>query len=110
MPGQRKLFIAHASELAYRCVRAVQSNGLVANFVRSYARRATTAPACLAIPKRNRELDSTIGREALLVMAAKVSRILPAAFGRIKAANARGRRSGKHRLKTTRNYARKTQQ
>lgn len=85
MPGQRKLFIAHASELAHRCVRAVRggSGGLVAKFVRSYAERYNR-PGLAMSAERNREFDSTIGREALLVAAARVSRMLLAAFGRTR--------------------------
>src|SRR3984885_13185779 len=85
MPGQRKLFIAHASELAHRCVRAVRGRdeGLVAKFVRSYAERYNRQGLAMSA-ERNREFDSTIGREALLVAAAKVSRMLLAAFGRTR--------------------------
>jgi hypothetical protein len=79
MPGQRKLFLAHASELAYRFVRAVRRDGLVAQFVRSYADRHNRPGRSLS-PERNREFDSTIGRETLLVIAAKVRNLVPAAF------------------------------
>ena len=39
MAAKRKLFITHAGELANRLVRAVERDGLVAEFVRSYAAR-----------------------------------------------------------------------
>lgn len=86
MPHQRKLFIAHASELAHRYVRAIRTGGIIASFVRSYAERYNRV-GLYSNPERNRELDSTIGREALLVIAAKVGRILPAAFSRETAAS-----------------------
>jgi hypothetical protein len=91
MSGQRKLFIAHASELAHLCVRSVQRGGLVAEFVRAYAER-NNRPGRAVDPERSREFDSTIGREALLVMAARVRRMLPAAFAH---ANERSRNRGR---------------
>jgi len=79
MSNRRKLFIAHASELAHRLVRTVGSGGLVARFVRAYAERYNRPGLC-ENPERARELDSTIGREALLVMTVEVRRLLPSAF------------------------------
>ena len=77
--AQRKLFLTHAGELAHRLVRDVGRDGLVARFVRSYAERHGRH-GLLSDPARLPELASTIGREALLVMAADVHRILPQAF------------------------------
>jgi hypothetical protein len=75
----RKLFLTHAGELAHRLVRDVGRDGLVARFVRSYAERHGRH-GLLSDPERLPELSSTIGREALLVMAADVHRLLPQAF------------------------------
>jgi hypothetical protein len=75
----RKLFLTHAGELAHRFVRDVGREGLVARFVRSYAERHGRQ-SLLSDPARLPELASTIGREALLIMAAEVRRLLPQAF------------------------------
>jgi hypothetical protein len=79
--AQRKLFLTHAGELAHRFVREVGRDGLVARFVRSYA-EGHGRRGLLSDPARLPELASTIGREALLVMAADVRRRLPQAFAR----------------------------
>lgn len=79
MAGRRKLFITHAGELANRLVRTVERNGMVAGFARSYAERHGRA-GLLSEAARLPELESTIGREALLVMSAEVRRLLPRAF------------------------------
>ena len=60
-------------------MRDVGRDGLVARFVRSYAERHGRH-GLLSDPARLPELASTIGREALLVMAADVRRLLPQAF------------------------------
>jgi hypothetical protein len=73
--------LTHAGELAHRFVREVGRDGLVARFVRSYAERHGRR-GLLSDPERLPELASTIGREALLVMAADVRRRLPQAFAR----------------------------
>jgi hypothetical protein len=75
----RKLFLTHAGELAHRVVRAVARQGLAAQFVRSYAERHQR-PKITANPERLREVESTISREALLVIAATVHRLLPRTF------------------------------
>jgi hypothetical protein len=79
MPGKRKLFIMHAQELAHRLVHSIAHGGLVEQFVRSYAerhnRRKLTGDSL-----RLRELESTIGREALLAIAVEVRRLAPRAF------------------------------
>jgi len=77
--ASRKLFLTHAGELAHRFVRDVGRDGLVARFVRSYAERHGRQ-GLLSDPARLPELATTIGREALLVMAAEVRRLLPQAF------------------------------
>jgi len=77
--AQRKLFLTHAGELAHRLTHDVGRDGLVARFVRSYAERHGRH-GLLSDAARLPELTSTIGREALLVMAADVRRLLPQAF------------------------------
>jgi hypothetical protein len=77
--GRRKLFITHAGELANRLVHTVERNGMVAKFARSYAERHGRA-GLLSEAARLPELESTIGREALLIMSAEVRRLLPRAF------------------------------
>jgi hypothetical protein len=80
MAAQRKLFITHAGELAHRLVRAVRPEGLIADFAKSYARRHGRQ-GVVDEPARVRELESTMGREAVLVMVAEVHRLLPSALG-----------------------------
>jgi hypothetical protein len=80
MARQRKLFIAHASELAHLLIRAVRPHGLVADFARSYARRHHRV-GVVDEPHRVRELEATLGREAILVMVAEVLRLMPSALG-----------------------------
>src|SRR5712671_4965481 len=80
MARQRKLFIAHASELAHRLVRAVRPHGMVADFATSYARQHDRT-GVVDEPNRVRELESTLGREAILVMVAEVLRLMPATLG-----------------------------
>src|SRR5579872_938113 len=79
MTVRRKLFLTHAGELAHRLVLAVARDGLAKEFVRGYAgrhdRRKFTAN-----PERLREMESTISREALLLIAAEVRRLLPRAL------------------------------
>ncbi len=84
MRGKRKLFIMHAQELAHRLVHTIEHGGLVAQFVHAYAerynRRKLTGDAV-----RLRELESTIGREALLAIAVEVRRLAPHAFAQGRA-------------------------
>ena len=69
MARQRKLFITHAGALAHHLVRAVRPHAMIADFARSYAQRH--GRACVVDePGRVRELESTLGREAILVMVA----------------------------------------
>jgi len=79
MAAKRKLFITHAGELAHRLVRAVERDGLVAELVRSYAERHGRRKVA-ADPARLRELERTLGREALLVMTIEIRRLLPRTF------------------------------
>ena len=83
MAKKRKLFIAHASELAHRLVRAVRPHGLVAVFATSYARRHHRT-GVVDDPQRLRELEFTLGREAILVMVAEALHRLPSALGERK--------------------------
>jgi hypothetical protein len=86
MPGTRKLFITHAHELANRLVHTLAPSGMIARFVHAYAerhnRRKLTGDAV-----RLRELEGTIGREALLSIAVEIRRLVPRAFssGRVAA-------------------------
>jgi hypothetical protein len=86
MPGTRKLFITHAHELANRLVHALAPSGMIARFVQAYAerhnRRKLPGDAV-----RLRELEATIGREALLSIAVEIRRLVPRAFssGRVAA-------------------------
>ena len=80
MAKPRKLFIAHAGELAHRLVRAVRPHGMIADFAKSYA-QGHSRVGVVDEPQRVRELESTLGRETVLVMAAEVFRLMPAALG-----------------------------
>jgi hypothetical protein len=80
MSKPRKLFITHAGELAHRLVRAVRPHGLVAAFAGSYAQRYGRS-GVVDEPHRLRELESTLGRESVLVMVAEIHRLMPAALG-----------------------------
>jgi hypothetical protein len=91
MPARkRKLFLAHAGELAHRLSRTLADSSavggdsasaaaLVETFLRSYAARHDRS-GLLRDAARLREMRSTIGREALFVMAVEVERLIPAAF------------------------------
>ena len=80
MPPGRKLFLTHAGELAHRLVTVIARNGMVIEFVHAYGQRHHR-PKIAANPERLREMESTIGREALLLVAADMRRLLPQAFG-----------------------------
>ncbi len=68
--------MVHAGEIANKLLAALERGGLVARFVNSYVgefdRRGLKDH-----PQRYRELLATLGREALLVMAAQVNAELP---------------------------------
>lgn len=80
MSRQRKLFITHAGALAHRLVRTVRPHGMIADFAGTYARRHNRL-GVVDEPQHVRELESTLGREAVLVMVAEVHRLLPATLG-----------------------------
>lgn len=80
MARGRKLFLTHAGELAHRLVTAIARNGMAIEFVRAYGERHHR-PKIAANAERLREMESTISREALLLVAADVRRLLPQAFG-----------------------------
>lgn len=79
MAIRRKLFLTHAGELAHLLLRDVGRGGLVARFARSYAERHGRK-GLLSDPARLPELESTIGREALLVIAADLRQHLSQEF------------------------------
>jgi hypothetical protein len=80
MAAQRKLFITHAGELAHLLVRAVRPHGMIASFAQSYSRRHGRE-GVIDEPSRVKELESTMGRETVLVMVAEVYRLLPGLLG-----------------------------
>jgi hypothetical protein len=79
MAVKRKLFLTHAGELAHLLLRTVGRGGAVTGFVRSYAERHDRR-TLLGNPGQLREVESTIAREALLVMAAEARRLVPRVF------------------------------
>ena len=78
-PG-RKLFLTHAGELAHLLVRAIARDAMAMKFVRGYAGRHDRRKV-LANVERVREMECTISREALLLIAVEIRRLLPRAFG-----------------------------
>jgi hypothetical protein len=80
MATRRKLFMAHAGELAHLLVRAVRPHAMIADFARAYALKHHRV-GVVDEPLHLRELESTLGREAILVMVAEVHRLFPAALG-----------------------------
>jgi hypothetical protein len=86
MAARRKLFLTHAGELAHHLVGAIARDAMAMEFVRGYAEQHDRRKV-LANAERLREMEFTISREALLLIAAEVRRLLPRAFG--LAANAR---------------------
>src|SRR5580704_16596685 len=79
MPGTRKLFITHAHELANRLVHTLAPQGMISRFVHAYAERHNRRKLT-GDPVRLRELETTIGREALLAIAVEIRRLVPRAF------------------------------
>ena len=79
MAARRKLFLSHAGELAHHLVNAIARDAMAMEFVRGYAAR-NDRQKVLANAERLREMESTISREALLLIAAEVRRLLPRAF------------------------------
>lgn len=80
MPARRKLFLTHAGELAHLLVSAIARDGLTMEFVRGYAKRHERIKV-IANVERLREMESTISREALLLIASEIRPLLPRAFG-----------------------------
>ncbi len=80
MAAGRRLFLAHAGELAHLLVSAIARDAMAMKFIRSYAERHDRRKV-VANAERLRETESTISREALLLIAAQVRRLLPGAFG-----------------------------
>jgi hypothetical protein len=76
----RKLFLTHAGELAHHLVSAIARDAMAMQFVCSYAERHDRRKV-VANQERLREMERTISREALLLIAAEVRRLLPGAFG-----------------------------
>ena len=79
MAARRKLFLTHAGELAHLLVSAIAHDALAMEFVRSYAQQHDR-PKVLANAERLREMEFTISREALLLIASEIRRLLPRAF------------------------------
>ena len=81
MATARKLFPSYGSAVAQAFCHALERDGLVQNFIAGYAqefdRRAVAATAA-----QERELETTIGREALLAMTIEVREQLPRFFGK----------------------------
>ncbi len=80
MAARRRLFLTHAGELAHLLVRAIARDAMTMEFVRGYAERHDRHKV-IANLERLREIESTISREAFLLIAAEVRRLLPRAFG-----------------------------
>lgn len=76
----RKLFLTHAGELAHHLVSAITRDAMAMKFVRGYAERHDRRKV-VANLERLREMERTISREALLLIAAEVRKLLPRAFG-----------------------------
>jgi hypothetical protein len=81
MARARKLFPIYGSTLANNMLVAIARGRVVGNFVSGYVddyeRRGI-----LGGQMRDRELDETIGREAVLAMIVEVRRVLPRFFGK----------------------------
>jgi hypothetical protein len=77
--AKRKLFLTHAGELAHRLATAIARNGKSKAFVRDYAERYSRIKI-IANTERLQEIESTISREALLLVAVDVRRLLSKAL------------------------------
>lgn len=89
MAQARKLFLTHAGELAHRLVTAIARNGMAIEFVRAYGERHHR-PKIAANAGRLREMESTISREALLLIAADLHRLLSQALGSSRGTGSQG--------------------
>jgi len=81
MPTARKLFPSYGSAVAQAFCQALERDGMVNNFVAGYAREFDRK-AIAASAAQARELEATIGREALLAMIIEVREQLPRFFGK----------------------------
>lgn len=79
MAARRKLFLTHAAELAHLLVSAIARDAMAMQFVRGYAERHDRRKV-LANAERLREMEFTISREALLLIASEIRPLLPRAF------------------------------
>lgn len=86
MPTARKLFPSYGGAVAQALCHALERDGLVRNFVVGYAKEFDRK-AVAASSARVRELEVTIGREALLAMIIEVREQLPRFFGKRRGAN-----------------------
>jgi hypothetical protein len=81
MANARKLFSSYGGAVAQAFCHALERDGLVQNFIAGYAqefdRRAVAATAA-----QEHELETTIGREALLAMTIEMREQLPRFFGK----------------------------
>src|SRR5712692_1279329 len=71
-----KLFASHGGEVAHKLLGALERDGLVSGFIDRYV-AANNRPGLKSNPGRYRELQGTLGREALLAMVAQVTSELP---------------------------------
>jgi hypothetical protein len=88
MPTSRKLFPSYGSAAAQALCHALERDGLVRNFVAGYAKEFDRK-AVAATAARGRELEATIGREALLAMIIEIREQLPRFFGKRRGAELR---------------------
>jgi hypothetical protein len=85
MPTSRKLFPSYGSAVAQALCHTLEREGLVRNFVASYAKEFDRK-AVAATAARVHELEATIGREALLAMVIEIREQLPRFFGKRRGA------------------------
>jgi len=76
----RKLFLSHAGELAHLLVKAIDREGLVVQFIRTYAEKHRR-PKITANTERLHEMATTISRESLLLISAEIHPLLRRALG-----------------------------
>jgi hypothetical protein len=85
MPTARKLFPSYGSAVAQALCHALQRDGMVRNFVAGYAKEFDRS-AIAASAAQARDLEITIGREALLAMTIELREQLPRFFGKRRGA------------------------
>ena len=71
-----RIFASHGGEVAHKLLGALERQGLIADFVDAYVVEHGRL-GLKSDPGRYRELEVTLGREALLAMAAQVTSQLP---------------------------------